>query len=108
MVQRCQGAPVDQMALSLVGHTEKVSTQLGTGLSVWAPATFLCVLWGWGMACSADGHAVNSPSSFWKKSHLTPGSSKEDETEANIAPTEASTFNILGTYLEGRRLKGGF
>lgn len=57
---------------------------------------------------SADGHAVNRPSSFWKKSHLTSGSSKEDETETNITPTEASTFNILGNYLEGGHLKGDF
>lgn len=61
---------------------------------------------------SADGRAVNCPSSSWQKSHLTLGSatirflSPEDEKEANIH--EMATFGIPGAYLESGFSKGGF
>lgn len=81
-------------------HCLQWGTQLGTGLSIRAPATFLCVLWGWGWGMgdvhSADGEAVECPSSFWQKSHLNPGLCKGGRDRG-----QPSTHKIVNSQLSG-------
>lgn len=86
------------------------------GAQAWASRlqrlSFVCVGLGVGGGVGdvhgADGHAINCPSSFWQKSHLGRGSSKEGEPEASTAPTKAPTVSILGTYLESGHSKEAF
>lgn len=83
-------------------HCLQWGTQLGTGLSIRAPATFLCVLWGWGWGWGTCTVQMARPSSAHLPSGRspisTPGSAKEEETEVSPAPTKSSTVSFLGTY----------
>lgn len=66
---------------------------MGTGLSL--PAPFVCVL-GLGVTAGAGGMQTvqmalpSTATLLWLKSHPSLGWAKEEETEANTAPTESA------------------
>lgn len=104
------GVPLDQMALSPPGHTERVSPKLGTGLSFLALATPLCACAGVGR----DGGRGTGKQCRWPhppsgRSPISPWArQRRKRMEAGTALTKTPAFSILGTYLESRHSKAGF